>query len=140
MAENECVSDRKKYGRQGLPASHSPSQVEPGKRPTLTLDVAFYESYLEDGDLSEEQKRELLEALWSIIVSFVDLGFGIHPLQQTNDDGGQNGIPAEFLIPDSGDDRNCHAAPQPRFDSAKEVPNEESSRGFLDRKEAQDDI
>ena len=48
---------------------------------TLTLDVDRYQKYLDDADLSEAQKQEVLEALWSIIVSFVDLGFGVHPVQ-----------------------------------------------------------
>ncbi len=62
----------------------------PGHRPALTLDVALYENYLTDSDLSEDQKREFLETLWSIIVAFVDLGFGVHPLQQASEACGQN--------------------------------------------------
>jgi len=31
--------------------------------------------------MTEAQKEEFLQSLWSIIVSFVDLGFGVHPLQ-----------------------------------------------------------
>jgi hypothetical protein len=58
-------------------------------RPVVTFDVSRYEHFLEDQGLSAEQKRAMLEALWSIIVSFVDLGFGVHPVQQAcgqNDD------------------------------------------------------
>jgi len=51
-------------------------------RPTLTLDVALYQEYLDDAELSAEQKQEFIETLWNIIVAFVDLGFGIHPVQQ----------------------------------------------------------
>jgi len=61
-------------------------------RPALTIDYALYESYLEDSDMSDAQKREFIETLWSIVVSFVDLGFGVHALQlaceQTTDKGG----------------------------------------------------
>lgn len=32
--------------------------------------------------MSEAEKEEFLQALWQIIVSFVDLGFGVHPLQE----------------------------------------------------------
>ncbi len=49
---------------------------------TLTLDVEYYQSFLDDVDISGEQKQELIETLWNIVVQFVDLGFGIHPLQQ----------------------------------------------------------
>ena len=48
----------------------------------ITLDVARYEGFLAASDLTEDERREFLEALWTIIVSFVDLGFGVHPLQQ----------------------------------------------------------
>ena len=57
------------------------------KSPALTIDYALYEQYLDDSDLSEAQKREFIETLWNIIVSFVDLGFGVHPLQQAATDG-----------------------------------------------------
>lgn len=57
-------------------------------RPVVTFDVSRYEHFLEDQGLNAEQKRAMLEALWSIIVSFVDLGFGVHPVQQAC---GQNG-------------------------------------------------
>lgn len=50
--------------------------------PRLSIDWDAYLPFLENEDISEEHKRELIEALWSIMVSFVDLGFGIHPVQQ----------------------------------------------------------
>lgn len=50
--------------------------------PPLTLDFARYEELLADFDMSEEERAALLEAMWNIIVSFVDLGFDLHPLQQ----------------------------------------------------------
>lgn len=62
----------------------------------LTLDVELYQSYIDDPSMSEADKRELIETLWSIIVNFVDLGFGIHPLQQAQDGKGAAG--------DNGDD------------------------------------
>lgn len=51
-------------------------------RPSIEVDYARYESFLKESDLSDEQKREFINALWSIIVGFVDLGFGVHPAQQ----------------------------------------------------------
>jgi len=48
----------------------------------LTLDVELYQAYLDDPSLSDADRQELCSALWSIVTSFVDLGFGIHPLQQ----------------------------------------------------------
>mgnify|MGYP000577862330 CR=1 FL=1 len=44
---------------------------------------------LESEDISDEEAQAFLEALWSIIVGFVDLGFGIHPLQLIHNDDGE---------------------------------------------------
>lgn len=51
-------------------------------RPVITVDYERYAHFLEDADLSEEQKLEFLQALWNVIVEFVSLGFGVHPLQR----------------------------------------------------------
>ena len=48
----------------------------------VTVDYEKYEWFLESADLSEDQKRQFIDALWQIIVGFVDLGFGVHPAQQ----------------------------------------------------------
>ncbi len=58
-------------------------QEEEAQRPlVLSIDYEKYEHYLEDSNLTEAQKQEFLQALWNIIVNFVDLGFGVHPVQQ----------------------------------------------------------
>jgi len=41
------------------------------------LDAGRYSPYLDDIDLTEAQKLELLSALWSIMRSFVELGFDV---------------------------------------------------------------
>jgi hypothetical protein len=51
--------------------------------PGLKVDWELYGHYLEASDLSDDQKREFVETLWSIVLSFADLGFGLHPAQQT---------------------------------------------------------
>ena len=58
--------------------------------PTLTLDARKYEHFLEHSDMTEEQKQEYLQMLWSVICEFVSLGFGVHPLQQVESDCGQS--------------------------------------------------
>lgn len=40
-------------------------------------DLREYLPYLGDTNLSEDQKIELLQTLWSIISAFVDQGFGV---------------------------------------------------------------
>jgi hypothetical protein len=52
-------------------------------RPTLTLDVEKYQHLLDAPDMSEDQKKELLEALWLFVVSFVDLGFDMQSAEDT---------------------------------------------------------
>lgn len=67
--------------------------------PTLTIDWDAYLPFFEDDDISEEQKHELIEALWSIVVSFVDLGFGVHPIQQAcgKTDDALSDLPSDLL-------------------------------------------
>ncbi len=48
--------------------------------PALSIDWELYGHYLEDSDLSETDKRACIEALWSIMVSFVDMGFRFAPV------------------------------------------------------------
>lgn len=49
----------------------------------LHLDVDYYQAFLDDVDIPDDQKRELIAICWNIVVQFIDLRFGIHPLQQT---------------------------------------------------------
>lgn len=50
----------------------------------LEFDWKLYEKYLDDPDLTDEEKERIIETLWSIIINFIDLGFGIHPVQQVD--------------------------------------------------------
>ncbi len=52
---------------------------------TLIFDVEKYQALLDSDDIPEDKKVELLETLWAIMVQFVDMGFGIHPLQNAED-------------------------------------------------------
>lgn len=56
-----------------------------GGRSGLVFDVTKYMGFVEGMDLTEGQARQMLEAIWSIVVGFVDLGFGVHPVQQAMD-------------------------------------------------------
>lgn len=64
--------------------------------PTLQMDVEYYQAFLDDTDISDEQKKELIETLWNIVVTFVDLGFGIEPVQQAIE-AGQNHTQEKIL-------------------------------------------
>jgi len=72
--------------------------------PALSIDWDLYLAHLEESDLSDAQKREFIQTLWSIVVSFVDLGFGTHPLQQARpDECAQLPDLSEILASDLGD-------------------------------------
>lgn len=47
----------------------------------LPLDVQKYREHVDDLDLTEEQKVELLRTLWWIMSAFVDLGFSADSVQ-----------------------------------------------------------
>lgn len=52
---------------------------DPDRPSVLQLDWERYGRYLEDSDLSDDDKKALIETLWSIMVAFVDLGFRVPP-------------------------------------------------------------
>lgn len=67
------------------------------RKPSVEIDYERYEQYFEDSDLTDDQKREFIAALWSIIVNFVDLGFGVHPAQQAQEACGKPSAKTEDL-------------------------------------------
>ncbi len=56
--------------------------LERDPKKSLKIDVSRYEEWLDDPALSEAQKEEILGSLWSIIMCFIDLGFGVSPLEE----------------------------------------------------------
>ncbi len=48
----------------------------------MILDFEKYRQYVDHFDISEEDKRQLVESIWRIMESFVDQAFGLHPVQQ----------------------------------------------------------
>ena len=50
--------------------------------PALELDMTLYQEVMDDPSIPEDKKHELIETLWAIAVACVDLGLGLHPLQQ----------------------------------------------------------
>ena len=55
---------------------HLPTHLAPAE-PTLAFDWSEWLPYLADMDAPPEQKREMIETLWSIILAFVDLGYAV---------------------------------------------------------------
>lgn len=66
-----------------LPRLESPSLAPAAtSSPASHEDLREYLAFLDDTNLSEAQKIELLQTLWSIMSAFVDLAFGTDPVQQ----------------------------------------------------------
>lgn len=63
----------------------------------IKIDVKRFEPYLDDPELTQAEREELLETIFAIVLSFVDLGFGIHPVQQACE---QNDIYSEIATLD----------------------------------------
>lgn len=54
----------------------------PINTPSLQVDCEVYAQMLEASNMSDAEKREFILTIWNLVVSFVDLGFEIHPVQQ----------------------------------------------------------
>lgn len=50
--------------------------------PAIRFDWQDWLPYIVDADIPEDQKREFIETLFSIVIGFVDLGFGLNPTQE----------------------------------------------------------
>jgi hypothetical protein len=50
-------------------------------RRRLEIDLERYQTFIDDNELSEKEKADFVNALWTVIVAFVDLGYGVHPVQ-----------------------------------------------------------
>lgn len=62
-------------------------------RPIVTVDVEKYQHYLDGSNMTDRQKEEFLQALWSVMVTFVELGFRVHPLQEVCGKGSGHALP-----------------------------------------------
>lgn len=64
--------------------------LEEGSQRAVNVDLDAYKAYLDDPALSDAEKDQIVDALWKIVVCFVDLGFGMSPVQevwgQTNEE------------------------------------------------------
>ena len=98
--------------------------------PTLTIDWELYGKYLDESDLSDAEKREFLETLWSIVVSFVDLGFGVHPLQQVTENICEQQVEiAKFIAADSDPVINSTDTTTPKFNASADRQSCKSQKG-----------
>ena len=91
--------------------------------PRLEIDWDVYLPFFEDEDIPDEAKQELIEALWSIVVSFVDLGFGVHPVQQAC---GQGALLDKHLIADM---LSCEGNPNEQQEQTVPAPAVREEKG-----------
>lgn len=66
-------------------------------RPDLGFDQ--YRSLLEPHDLTDQQAHELLAALWSIMRTFVELGWGVESVQRVLPILGEHRTDEELSLP-----------------------------------------
>lgn len=75
--EQEC---RKHSDRTPLLETDSTSTMEPR---AITLDIELYQSFLDNSDLNEDEREAYLEAIWQVIVGFIDFGLVVKPAQKS---------------------------------------------------------
>lgn len=84
----------------------------------LKVDVERYQSYLDGMNMTSSQKEEFLQAMWLMMVSFVELGFEVHPVQEVcgklDKNGTQRAIGAsDALELNNPKDENNEQEPHP---------------------------
>jgi len=70
----------------------------------MTPDFDKYRHYTDGFDLTEAQKQELVQTVWSIMKSFVDQAWGLHPVQQCLG-GAERSLQDSYRILESKDTR-----------------------------------
>ena len=64
----------------------TPERPAPSQEwPKLAIDAGKYLHFLEECDWSDAQKREHIEAVWQIIVGFIELSFPLLPAVKSNE-------------------------------------------------------
>ena len=67
------------------PVPPTPPEREPDARPTVQFDWRDWLPYLAASDAPEDQKRELIETLWTIVLTFVDLGWDVEAASEASE-------------------------------------------------------
>jgi len=122
--------DNSKTLKQDAPNSIS-------QRPSLTIDYDLYWHYLENSDLTDQQKRDFLDEMWSIIVFFVKFGFNVNPLQEAvgqshkTDLCERNHLIKEFIAAGTSDVVNSSSKPKSHSENNKDMQSGMSERGSL---------
>lgn len=57
------------------------SQLMPPKK-TILVDAHRYQEMLDMTDLTEQQRSEILNTLWSMIITLIDFGYLVHAVEK----------------------------------------------------------
>lgn len=101
MTNNTTATFKDVSGRGVANSKDSGASTRSG-RPILELDWSLYESYLQDSDWSDDQKREFITTIWQIVIMFVDLGFGVESGQLALRDALEGTLPPSYDEPEGG--------------------------------------
>lgn len=66
--------------------------------PSISIDWDFYAEFLKDVNMSDDERLEFLQALVSIVIGFVDLGFNVHPAQLATKDAIEKKQTCESIV------------------------------------------
>ncbi|MEM8761142.1 MAG: hypothetical protein AAGE83_12615 [Pseudomonadota bacterium] len=67
------------------------------RRKVLEVDLDQFQHRLDSAGMTEARRSEYLQLVWSIVLQFVDLGYQLHPVQQSCGQLGQTepgGVPS----------------------------------------------
>ncbi|WP_067223138.1 hypothetical protein [Stappia indica] len=100
MQDDALLSDKTKptnarsAAQDDAPDLAAPVNSQAPTYAALSFDADEFIQYVKDHDLSEGEAYEFLATVWVYVVTWVDLGFGIHPPQQTLKKDGAEPEPA----------------------------------------------
>lgn len=111
------MTEQKPIGVPSLPGMRIDVDSKGSGKPALQVDIEHYKKMLDVPGLSEAQKEQAIEALWTIVTHFVALGFGVDPVSQAcGQPEDQCGTPdSDVLSLDHSNqtDQNTNAASDP---------------------------
>jgi hypothetical protein len=59
------------------------SGTETEENPTVSIDVKRFQRMIDDPNLSEEEKRQFVLSLWTLLITFVDLKFTLQAAEKS---------------------------------------------------------
>jgi len=72
---------------------------KPAPRPSVEIDVDYYQSIIDDPEGTEDRKRELIAIVERIVIQFIDIGVDGHPVQLAQETQAKSADKTERLNP-----------------------------------------